>query len=216
MFFRIQNFGLSGRALLFVAALAFSEFATATSVRVITLTYDRIEVAINGEAPRTLWVGETSIEGVKLRSIDNDAAVLEVDAKLWRLAPGQSTFAQTTLQADARGQFFVTARINDMPAKALIDTGATAVALNSEEASRMGIDYLRGRRVTVQTANGAASAYVVTLASVEVGDILLTNVPGTVIEGGGAALSVVLIGMSFLRQVDMQRSGNTMVLQRRH
>ena len=202
--------------MLFVAALAFSEFATATSVRVITLTYDRIEVAINGEAPRTLWVGETSIEGVKLRSIDNDAAVLEVDAKLWRLAPGQSTFAQTTLQADARGQFFVTARINDMPAKALIDTGATAVALNSEEASRMGIDYLRGRRVTVQTANGAASAYVVTLASVEVGDILLTNVPGTVIEGGGAALSVVLIGMSFLRQVDMQRSGNTMVLQRRH
>ena len=49
----------------------------------------------------------------------------------------------------------------------------------------------------------------------QVGEIVLTNVPGSVIEVGQRELPVVLIGMSFLRNVDMQRSGNTLLLQRR-
>jgi predicted aspartyl protease len=50
---------------------------------------------------------------------------------------------------------------------------------------------------------------------VQVGDIVLTNVPGSVIDVGKKELPVVLIGMSFLSHVEMQRSGNTMLLQRR-
>jgi predicted aspartyl protease len=37
-------------------------------------------------------------------------------------------------------------------------------------------------------------------------------VPGAVAEGGADRLPVVLIGMSFLKDVEMRRSGDTMTL----
>jgi aspartyl protease family protein len=119
------------------------------------------------------------------------------------------------LRADAQGHFLLTAQVNGTPLPAIIDTGATSVSMNSEDAYRMGIDYTRGQRVVAQTASGSSTAYLVTLASVQVGEIVLTNVQGSVLEVGKKDLPVVLIGMSFLRNVDMQRSGDTMVLQRR-
>src|SRR5262245_48321167 len=97
---------------------------------------------INGSELRPMWVGETSPEGVRLRSVSDDAAVFEIGGKLWTLKPGQGTYSQTTLRADAHGQFLVTARLNGTSLPAIIDTGATAVSMNSEDASRMGIDYL--------------------------------------------------------------------------
>ena len=43
----------------------------------------------------------------------------------------------------------------------------------------------------------------------------MKDVPGSVLEVRPKELPLVLIGMSFLRHVDMQRSGNTMTLQKR-
>ena len=105
--------------------------------------------------------------------------------------------------------------MNGTPFPAIIDTGATSVSMNSEDANRMGIDYMRGQRVVARTASGPSIAYLVTFSSVQVGEIVLTNVPGSVIEVGKQELPLVLIGMSFLSNVDMRRSGNTMLLQRR-
>lgn len=199
----------------FIAGCTCIGTAWAASVYVTALEYGKADVMINGSEARPMWVGETSPEGVTLRSVLDDAAVFEVDGKLWTLKPGQGTYSQTTLHADARGQFFLTARVNGTPLPAIIDTGATSVAMNSEDAYHMGIDYLRGRRMLVQTASGSSTAYLVTFSSVQVGDIVLTNVPGSVIEVGKRELPLVLIGMSFLRNVDMRRSGSSMLLQRR-
>jgi aspartyl protease family protein len=66
------------------------------------------------------------------------------------------------------------------------------------------------------TANGPVTAYRVTFESVEVGGIVLRNVQGAIVEGDRTVLPLVLIGMSFLRQVDMQRSGDTMQLLKRY
>jgi aspartyl protease family protein len=189
--------------------------AWAASVYVKALGYGTADVVINRTEARTMYVGETSLEGVTLRSVAEDGAVFEIGGKSWRLKPGEGTFSQTTLHGDARGHFLLTAQVNGTPLPALIDTGATSVAINSEDALQMGIDYLRGQRVTARTASGPATAYLVTFTSVQVGDILLTNVPGVVIDVGKRELPLVLIGMSFLRHVDMQRSGNTMMLQKR-
>ena len=98
----------------------------------------------------------------------------------------------------------------------MIDTGATLVSMSSEEADRLGIEYLRGRRIEVRTANGPATAYLAAIESVQVGDIVLTNVEGSIVEGDKTQIPLVLIGMSYLRQVDMIRSGNTMQLLNRH
>jgi aspartyl protease family protein len=194
---------------------AYGPAAPAASVYVKALTFSRAEIVINGGEVRSIWTGDTTPEGVKLRSITDDSAVFEVDGKVWTLKPGQGTYSQATLRSDAHGQFFVTARVNDAPFPAIIDTGATSVAMNSEDAARLGIDYLRGRRVVAQTANGAQNAYLVTFSSVQVGDIVLTNVPGSVLDVRKDELPLVLIGMSFLRNVDMKRSGDTMLLHRR-
>jgi aspartyl protease family protein len=96
----------------------------------------------------------------------------------------------------------------------MIDTGASGVLVNWNQALQMGIDPRQGQRVLTQTANGRAYVYAVTFARVQVGDIVLANVPGAVTEGGVDKLPVVLIGMSFLRHVEMRRSGDTMTLSR--
>jgi len=178
------------------------------------LTFNRAEIVVNGGEARSIWTGDTTPEGVKLRSIAEDTAVFEIDGKVWKLRPGQGTYSQAALRANSSGQFFVTARVNDAPFPAVIDTGATSVAMNSEDAQRLGVDYLQGRRIAVQTANGAQTAYLVKFASVQVGDIVLTDVVGAVLDVRKEELPVVLIGMSFLSKVDMRRSGDTMLLQR--
>jgi aspartyl protease family protein len=118
------------------------------------------------------------------------------------------------LRADGRGQFMVNALINGVKVPAVIDTGASGVLVNWNQALQMGIDPRQGQRITTQTANGRAVVYVVTFARVQVGDIVLANVPGAVTEGGAERLPVVLIGMSFLKHVEMRRSGETLTLSR--
>jgi len=188
--------------------------ALCASVYVKELTFNRAEIVVNGGEARSIWTGDTTPEGVKLRSIAEDTAVFEIDGKVWKLRPGQGTYSQAALRANSSGQFFVTARVNDAPFPAVIDTVATSVAMNSEDAQRLGVDYLQGRRIAVQTANGAQTAYLVKFASVQVGDIVLTDVVGAVLDVRKEELPVVLIGMSFLSKVDMRRSGDTMLLQR--
>lgn len=162
----------------------------------------------------SLRIGEVSPEGVKLLDIQNGIATLEVDGRAMNMRIGQSTVTQTVLTADGLGHFVANARINGIPVRALIDTGATFVSLNVADAQRMGINYSQGKRSVTQTANGQTSVYLVTIAHVQVGDIAFSNIPGSVAVDAAAQQTPALIGMSFLRHVEMRRSGNTMTLMR--
>jgi aspartyl protease family protein len=188
--------------------------AWATNVFVSSVTHSHVQVIVNGSLLRTLRVGDTTPEGVRLLEIRGSTAVLEVDRRQVALGLGQSTMLQATLQADRYGQFTTQALVNGVAAAAVIDTGATHVSLNMAQAARMGIDLRGAKRVITHTANGQSYAYTVTLASVQVGDIVLRNVPGSVVEGGERTLPIVLIGMSFLQHVEMRRSGAVMTLTR--
>ena len=64
------------------------------------------------------------------------------------------------------------------------------------------------------TASGLANAYLITLDVVRVGDVELRNVEGAVIEGGYPV--EVLLGMSFLNQLEMERKGNMIMLKKMH
>jgi aspartyl protease family protein len=118
------------------------------------------------------------------------------------------------VQADERGHFVVAAYINGVPVRAIVDTGATSVALNMNDAARMGINFAVAQRGIVRTAGGPRSVLNVSLATVQVGDILLRNVEASVSEAN--ELPITLLGMSFLNQVEMQRTGRTLTLTRRH
>jgi aspartyl protease family protein len=200
------------------AAAGFLAVATAhaTTVMVMSLDHDRAQLLVNGSAVRSLRSGQSSPEGVRLVSADRTQAVVEVDGKPLTLKLGQSTVAVAELKADARGQFVTPAFINGVETRALIDTGATSVALSSDEARRLGIGYAGLARVQIATAGGPKTAYRVSLATVRVGAVTLHNVDAVVMEGGREQLPITLLGMSFLNGVDLRRVGDTLTLTRRN
>ena len=51
----------------------------ATTVYVMSVGYSEAQVVINGSIVRTVRIGETTPEGVRLVNIENAAAVFEVD-----------------------------------------------------------------------------------------------------------------------------------------
>ena len=190
--------------------------ARATTVMVMALELDRAQLVVNGSAVRTLRSGQVSPEGVRLVSADRSRAVVEVDGKTLTLALGQSTLAIAELKADPSGHFVTTAYVNGVATRAVIDTGATAVAISSDDAQRMAIGYVGAPQVRIVTAGGPRTAYRVKLATVRVGEITLYDVDAVVTEGGREQLPIVLIGMTFLNGVDMRRVGDTLVLTRRN
>jgi aspartyl protease family protein len=104
--------------------------------------------------------------------------------------------------------------INGYTIDFLVDTGATTVAMNSTTAKRLGISYrLEGRPGIVETASGQEKVYRVMLDTVTVGSIRLRNIPAMVLEGGMPRQ--VLLGMSFLRQLDIERKGTALMLKQK-
>lgn len=181
---------------------------------VMSLTGSRVELLIDNRAVRSLRIGEVSPEGVKLVDIRDGAALLEFDGRRWQMPLGSSTAASVMLQADERGHFIVNALVNGAPLRAIVDTGASTVAINMSDARRAGVNFAGTRRVMVQTAGGPRQALLVRLANVRIWDILVHDVEATVSEAD--ELPVALLGMSFLNQLETQRSGRTLTLTRRH
>jgi aspartyl protease family protein len=208
--------------ILFLAAAGLAGAAHATDVNVIGLFPGKAVVVINRQAPRTISQGEPTPEGVVLLSADSKGAVLMIDGKRQTLEMGQhfETAAMTearksvTLPADSRGQFFADGTVNGAHMRFMVDTGATTVMLPASQARRLGIDYRRGQRGRMQTANGSAVAYHVVLDSVTVGDITAYDVDAVVAEASG--LDVALLGMSFLNRTEMRRDGAYMTLTKRY
>lgn len=208
-------------SLLLVLLLALpGTVAAVEQIHVLALFKDKAMVEIDGHR-RLLLAGEPSPEGVVLVSADAKGAVLEVDGKRATFALGtriDSRYAaprretvSVSLWPDTAGMYTVTGTINGFPVTFLVDTGATVVAMNSRQARRLGIDYeVRGRRSRTVTASGEVDSFQVELERVQVGDITLRDVAATVLEG--AFPRQVLLGMSFLGRLEINRSGRLMEL----
>jgi aspartyl protease family protein len=178
-------------------------------------------LVIDGGEPKSVRVGRRSNE-VLLVAVGRDSAVIEVDGvrrtlKLGLHYPGAPAARpdrqSVALAADPLGHFVTEGLVNGGAVRFLVDTGASMVALPGPDAHRLGIDFRKGRLVTMRTANGPAYAYIVTLDTVKVGGIELHNVEAAVHEQG---LGTALLGMSFLNRVEMRNEGQTMTLTRRY
>jgi len=192
-----------------------------TKLTLQALFKDKAIVLVDG-ARRVLKVGETSPEGVKLVETDTKAetATVAIDGTTQVLRLGMVVAASVggkglvTLYAGGGAHFFADGYINDAAVKFLVDTGATIIAINSQVATRAGIDYKRtGKQEIVSTASGMARSYAVKIAKVQVGEITLHNVDASVIEGKFPQQP--LLGMSFLGQLDMKREGDKLELKQR-
>jgi aspartyl protease family protein len=198
--------------------------ALAADVAVTALFSGKAVVIVDNGKPRTLRVGESTPEGVKLLSASSESAVVEYDGKRQTLLMGQGTrlgagslagsSGEVNLTAGAGGHFWAPGAVNGVSIRFLVDTGATSIALSSETAKRLGVSYTSGARVPVRTASASLTGYRVMLDSVRVGDITLTNVEALVMEGRYP--EDTLLGMSFLSRTQMKRDGDTLTLIRRY
>ncbi len=192
-------------------------------LRVVALFSDKAMVEIDGKK-RLLKKGKTSPEGVLLISADARGAVLEIDGKRESYELGRHVSAsyskpkvqEVQIWRNTQGSYTTVGTINGRTVNMLVDTGASSVAMSEVEARRLAIPYrLTGKVVRVSTASsGNVKGYRVLLDRVQVGDILLRNVQGTVIEGSSPR--EVLLGMTFLGQLQMENSGSMLLLKTRY
>ncbi len=190
----------------------------ALEVQVNGLFSGRAVLSING-TQRILRAGQTSPEGVKLIRADSAVAVVDINGQVESLALNTrigSNFSaasrkRVSIARNRNNAYYVNGSINGRSARMLVDTGATSVAMNSNDAKRMGIDYIRnGKRGSVSTASGVTQAWFVRLDKVSVAGIEINNVQAGVLEGSFP--QQILLGMSFLSRVKMEESDGVLIL----
>lgn len=116
-----------------------------------------------------------------------------------RLAPVQRVLpgGRIEVPVDASGHAQLTALVNGVPVRFIVDTGASQIALRQRDARRVGIDpEMLAFTGQARTANGLVGTAPVMLDSVEIGEVRDEAVPAVVI---GAELDRSLLGMSYLR-----------------
>jgi aspartyl protease family protein len=116
-----------------------------------------------------------------------------------------------TLRKSDDGHFRALVRINGQQIDMLVDTGATDIALDPDDARRVGIDVdSLVFNIPVSTANGPSRAAGVRLEGVVLGSISRANVPATIMQASGG---VSLLGMGFLGELSSVKvEGDTLTL----
>ena len=181
-------------------------------IDVIALFKNRAVLEINGEQVLL------SEHGIRLVSADSREAVIRLGDEEFRLDLSSKigtryadpSNATVTIQLNDIGQYRTAGSINDVPTSFVVDTGANVVAINASHARQLGIELDGARPVETVTAGGRVQSWEVRLASVEVGGIRASNVQAVVLAGQFPP--EVLLGMSFLRNVEINESSGVMVL----
>jgi aspartyl protease family protein len=123
------------------------------------------------------------------------------------LTPGS-----TVLNADGRGHFTGTFKINGKPVDGMVDTGASLVAINESTARKLGfggnnLDF----RYPISTANGKTDGAHIVLDRIEIGNVRVRDVDAFVLRD--SALDTTLVGMSFLQKLkSYQVKGSSLTL----
>ncbi len=116
--------------------------------------------------------------------------------------------AETRLQQNRRGHYLAKGAINGHEVVFLLDTGASTVSVPQSLARRIGLK--EGPATRTQTANGTISTYLTRLDSVELGAIKLRDISAGInpyMQG-----NEVLLGMSFLRKLELIQRDGTLIL----
>ncbi|CAA0079690.1 Uncharacterised protein [Zhongshania aliphaticivorans] len=169
-----------------------------------------------------LRAGQRGASGILLVSATPRAAVIEIDGERKTLTLNKfiggaykaPLLTTVSLHKNNQKEYRARVAINGRNAEAVVDTGATTVAMSSKDAEQLGISYRNGKVTSVATAGGVKQAYSIVLERVALGDIQTRQISAVVIEGDYP--HVILLGMSFLEHIDLQERDNVLVLSPRY
>jgi len=119
-----------------------------------------------------------------------------------------STAAEVVLKRNAYGHYVATGAINGQPVVFLLDTGATRVSIPAGLAGRLGLK--RGQAGTAITANGNVTVFSTLLDTVGLGGITMREVRGSINPGMDG--EEILLGMAFLKHLELIQRGDTLIL----
>lgn len=172
----------------------------------VALSLPQFVSGIFGDAP-PLTDGTTAVVTEPEPAAEAAVAAVELDEPYIPVAN-----RQTVVHRDDSGHFIVNARIKGKEIPAMIDTGASTIAITIDTARALGIEPDRNDfTVDAYTANGRVRAAPVMLPEVRIGKVRVRDVEAMVLSGDG--LDVTLIGMSFLNRLERyEQSGGELVL----
>lgn len=138
------------------------------------------------------------------------SAPIAAQATLSDTSRTAGTAAQVVKGPD--GHYWAEANVDGRAVKFLVDTGATAVALTTDDARRLGLKpETLSYTYDVATADGRARAAAVTLKSVSIAGARVNDVDALVIERG---LHTSLLGMSYLGRLQAFEATQTALILR--
>lgn len=115
------------------------------------------------------------------------------------------------LRANKSNHFVMTGQINNQDTTLLLDTGATNVAIPADMASRL--ELTPGREGIAMTANGPVKIFSTRIDKLQLGDIVLYDVPAD-LNPAMNGMNEVLLGMSALSQIEFTQRDGTLLLTR--
>ena len=212
--------GVGWLAALSMLGLATGVWAQPVNIQVVGLFANAAVLLVDGQR-KLVKSGQTGPDGVVVVSANSQGAVLRVNGenRAYSLSreygTGGFSAPRTQKHSIARGQaghYWTSGSINGQHVQFLVDTGASAVAMNEDQARRLGLDYrVEGTATMVSTASGTAKAWHLKLRDVAVGGISVLGVDAVVIEGNSP--TEVLLGMSYLNHVGWREEQGMLVLE---
>ncbi len=107
---------------------------------------------------------------------------------------------ETVIPLAADGHYWLEAKINGVPARFLVDTGATLTAVSAETAQRAGLTARPGGvPVMISTANGTVTADLTTFDTLAFGNIEASGLDAVIAPNLGRTN---VIGMNFLSRLE--------------
>ncbi|MEO6320516.1 MAG: retropepsin-like aspartic protease [Polaromonas sp.] len=194
--------------------------AQAQSVALAGMLGSKALLVVDGTTPKTVAAGEVH-QGVKVISTSGNQAVIEQAGQRQTLRVGDAPVSigasgrgsRIVLTESSGGHFMTAGQINGRSVQFMVDTGATTIAMSTQDAEDADIHYKNGQAVQITTANGAAQGFRIKLNSVRVGDVEVYDVDAVVIP---QSMPFMLLGNSFLTRFQMKRDNHLMTLDKRY
>lgn len=143
------------------------------------------------------------------------AQVARLNQSLDMSLPGQPrqevSGGETRIPMERDGHFWITAEINGVEQRFLVDTGATLTALSEETASRAGVAIQDWHApVVMRTANGTTTAKLANVGELRFGNVVARDLDAVIVPGIG---EMNVIGMNLLSRLASWRvEGRTLIL----